>query len=997
MYAWEKPFSKLIALTRRMELAIVKKNAYVRGLYMTFNLFTTRMAIFITMMSMILFGGKLTAAKIFVIAAYYNIIAHTMSQMFVRGVAEIAEVLVAIKRLQTFMTFEERDMNRKETRDKFLNEFGMNGDKTEKENLLENDELPGNVAVSIKNAFARWVPLTKEMEIPQLNGHESSKSHDWNSPTLNNLNIDFKKGLLIGVIGPVGAGKSSLLQAILKELPLESGSINLNGKVSYACQEPWVFAGSARQNILFGEDMIRNRYEQVIKDCALVKDFQQLPQGDSSIIGERGTSLSGGQRARISLARAVYRKADIYLLDDPLSAVDAHVGRHLFDECIGKKGRLGKQRATRILVTHQVHFLKESDWIVVLKDGKVEMQGSPQDLSNSGIDFAELLKTNQENPAISSDSDNEFVKGKRSRSNSTNKSFSSQHSLNSTIDDGDADSIHEEKETETGMGQGLEQSSKGQVKGSVFWRYLSAGAHPIILVILLLLFLLTQVAASFADLWVAYWIRQEELRDFYTTQNDTIEVTSNNNSTEITISPTNFESLGNLLSTETCMYIHGGLMFALFTFAITRSLSFCAMCVKASQKLHDGMFLSLISTTMRFFDTNPSGRILNRFSKDIGSVDEQLPKVILDAAQIILNMCGAIIVTTSVNPIFLVPVFLIGIVFVYVRKVFLKTSKNIKRLDGITRSPVFSHIGASLNGLSTIRAFDAQEILIKEFDAHQDIHSAAWYMFITTSTAFGFALDLMCLVFIFIVVFYFVLFDSNVLGDQVGLAVTQSLALTGLMQWGIRQSAEVANYLMSVERVLEYDDLDKEPEPEKPIEMNKTWPEEGRVEFRKVTYRYFDGADPVLNEIDFSIKPNEKIGIVGRTGAGKSSLIGALFRLAKIEGTILIDGIDTGSITLETLRSKISIIPQDPVLFSGTLRRNLDPFEEYPDASIWQSLEAVELKEIANGPLGLQSAVQTGGCNYSVGQRQLLCLARAVLRNNKVLILDEATANVDPK
>lgn len=544
----------------------------------------------------------------------------------------------------------------------------------------------------------------------------------------------------------------------------------------------------------------------------------------------------------------------------------------------------------------------------------------------------------------------------------------------------------------------MEMSSKGTVQGSVLLNYVRCGANPLILVGLLLLFIATQIAASGADFWVAFWTSQEEQRIFLRHNASEGEVSERANVSVVLEDAMPEVDLPqeSLMSTEMCMAIHGALVVSIFLVAISRSISFYQTSVRASQNLHDSMFNGCVSTSMRFYDTNPSGRILNRFSKDMGSVDELLPKAILDATQIILSMIGTIVVTVVVNPMFLIPLAVLGIIFIYLRKIYLKTSKNIKRLEGITRSPVFSHLAASLAGLPTIRAFAAQGELIKEFDSHQDIHTASFYMFITSATAFGFALDLLCLVFVLIVVFSFLLADNSILGDRVGLAITQAMALTGMMQWGIRQSAEVANFMMSVERLLEYRDLKPEKQPDQPRLMNKSWPEAGRIRFKNVSYRYFEGGNLVLKNLDFEINPKEKIGIVGRTGAGKSSLIGALFRLAQVEGDLLIDGVNTGDISLETLRSKISIIPQDPVLFSGTLRRNLDPFEDFPDSDLWSALEQVELKDIANGPLGLQMAVAAGGSNFSVGQRQLICLARAILRSNRILVLDEATANVDP-
>lgn len=1007
MYAWEKPFSNIVSWARRLELKIVRKNSHVRALYMTFNLFTTRAAMFCTMMTMALTNGEISATRIFVISSYFNIISWTMSQMFVRGVAEIAEAFVSFKRLQKFLEYEEKaPSSHNRVDDKYRNSYHPNGNTSETNGKNYNHsqmdfEISSNIAVSLKNATAAW----KLYKIPENEIVENSETSLVNA-TLSNINLELRKGQLIGIVGSVGAGKSSLLQLILEELPLLSGSLSVNGRISFATQEPWVFAASVRQNILFGQNMDKGRYEAIVKSCALVKDFEQFPEGDRTIIGEKGASLSGGQKARISLARAIYREADIYLLDDPLSAVDAHVGKHLFDEVIGPNGRLARRTVTRLLVTHQVHFLKEADWVIILNEGKIEIQGPPSELSKSGIDFAELLESEE-----AEDNKEEKLKKLRGRTNSRSSSRSlgsSYHSLRTIGSDGSDEEEDGVKEEAAEAPQNLELSSKGAVKGSLIGNYFRYGSNICVVVFIFGLFVLTQFIVSVADFWVSYWTAQEELRTFLSNatiatingtsllvkgDKDIFDVIDSNT---IDSNKLKTESENALLSTEMCMYIHGGIIVGIFTIGILRSISFYSVSIKASQNLHDGMFHGIISAPMRFFDINPSGRILNRFSKDMGAVDEFLPKAMLDASQIILTMFGAIIVTATVKPIFLVPVLVLGFAFFIIRKIYLKTSKNIKRLEGSTRSPVFTHLSATLTGLSTIRAFGAQKDLIQEFDNHQDLHSGAWYMFISTSTAFGLSLDIICLVFMGCVTFYFLLVEDDVMGTDVGLAITQSMALAGLLQWGIRQSAEVANQLMSVERIIEYCQLEPEKKQLKAENLNRDWPSNGKIEFKSVFYRYFDEAAPVLKGIDFVVTPQEKIGIVGRTGAGKSSLIGALFRLAKIEGEILIDDINTNSVSLDILRSKLSIIPQDPVLFSGTLRRNLDPFEEYPDAELWTALEAVELKDVASTNLGLQSAVMSGGSNFSVGQRQLICLARAVLRNNKILVLDEATANVDP-
>ncbi|KAJ9596239.1 hypothetical protein L9F63_027138, partial [Diploptera punctata] len=373
---------------------------------------------------------------------------------------------------------------------------------------------------------------------------------------------------------------------------------------------------------------------------------------------------------------------------------------------------------------------------------------------------------------------------------------------------------------------------------------------------------------------------------------------------------------------------------------------------------------------------------IRHFSKDMGAVDEQLPKALLECIQVLLVMCGILTMVTIVNYWLLIPMVVMGFLFYKVRGIYVATAQDIKRIEGITRSPVFSHLSASMNGLTTIRASQAQEMVSKEFDSHQDLHTCAWFLTLETSTAFGLWLDCISVAFTSVVTFSFLILDTDEFGGNVGLAISQSLILNGMLQHGMRLTAEVVNQMTSVERVLEYTKVEKESDLEtQPIQKPPSdWPTMGMIEFDHMNLKYSQSDPPVLKDLNFKIKPAQKVGIVGRTGAGKSSLISALFRLARLEGKIKIDAVDTGTVGLPHLRSHISIIPQEPVLFSATLRDNLDPFHDFPDDKLWSALEDVELKEAVSG---LDYYVNEGGTNFSAGQRQLVCLARAIVRNIK--------------
>lgn len=1017
MYTWEKPFADLVAKARQREIKQIRATSYIRGVLTSFIMFTTRICLFCSILAYVLTYNVITAKQVFVVTSFYNILRQTMTVFFPQGIAQVAEATISIKRLQNFMLYEDTSKPvpglaeiQTSTKPKGSPRKSADVIKEDKEESTEAKDgaaspVPTKEEEARGNGNATLAPLESgEEEDHELAArveqdargvrlkHATAKwivAHPEN--TLTDLSLTIKPGKIIAVIGPVGAGKSSLLHVLLRELPLISGSVHVGGNVSYASQEPWLFAGSVRQNILFGQAMDRPRYNTVVRRCALDRDFALFPHGDKTIVGERGVSLSGGQRARISLARAVYKRADIYLLDDPLSAVDAHVGRHLFESCL-----IGYLRnTTRILVTHQLQFLRDVDQIIILKNGAIAAAGNFDTLSASGLDFATLLARDpeEEKPAAepsAAEPDTESV-----LQGSFRKRQMSIHSV-SSVDNLTA--------TAPPAGE-AETRTSGAVGCKVYAAYLRAAGNACLVLLMLLVATLAQLLGSASDWWTSYWVILEEAHpvnhksDLQRSETGgAVALQALNNFTDNMVKNTYFESVG--LHRYDCIYIYTAMVIALVVVSLLRSFMFFTMAMRASTRLHNNMFSSITRAPMRFFHTNPSGRILNRFSKDMGAVDEVLPSALLDVLQIGLSLIGIVVVVAVVNYWLLVPTLAIGFVFYGLRIFYISSSRSIKRLEGVTRSPVFSHLNASLQGITTIRAFGAQEALIREFDNHQDLHSSAWYLFIASSRAFGFWLDLVCVLYIAMVTLSFLVFGQSEYGGNVGLAITQAMGLTGMFQWGMRQSTELENQMTSVERIQEYSNIESEPPLQSAPDKKPppSWPEEGRIEFRHVSLYYSPSDPPVLNDLSFVVQPKEKIGIVGRTGAGKSSLINALFRLATLEGEIIIDGRETSKLGLHELRSQLSIIPQEPVLFSGTMRHNLDPFDEYPDQVLWRALEEVELKEaVTELPAGLSSRMSEGGGNFSVGQRQLVCLARAIVRRNRLLVLDEATANVDPQ
>ncbi|XP_033225085.1 probable multidrug resistance-associated protein lethal(2)03659 isoform X2 [Belonocnema kinseyi] len=908
MYAWEKPFSQLVRKARTKEVRVNRKIRYISSLAYSLTSYVPQLCIFCFVLFYVLSGNNISAEKFYMVTAFYNELRNTATLAFTYSAQCLARLLVVINRLDNFLMLEET----KDLRSQNVNE----------------QNLSCESVIRIVRASAKWSP------------------HD-EKYTLHNINLKIERGSLSAIIGQIGSGKSSFLHVILKELPLTTGTIDVSGTIGYVSQQPWVFASSVRQNILFGLPMDDKRYAEVVEVCQLKEDFAMLPFGDKTLIGEKGITLSGGQKARINLARAVYLDADIYLLDDPLSAVDTHVGRKIFEDCICGylKGK------TRILVTHQLQYLKTVDRILVLNRGLVKMKETCNEINlhDSELEFINTRTVTDDN-VDDGKGKSEYIFKKEQLP-----------CIGRNSDNADPKEIPEHR-------------SVGNISKRIYLRYFKAAESVPILLLVMVLGITYQVVATWGDFFLAGWVNRVDERTNRTIADDI----------------------------DNMWYIQTYSSFTLLTIILGNAffLILCEISIRSSQNLHSRMFYSIMRTTMSFFHENTSGRILNRFSKDIGITDKELSFVLLDVAQNILLSFAAVLINCFVNPWLVIPTIGIGSVFYILHFIYVRTLRSLTRLEAINRSPVFNHVNATLQGITTIRAFKAEQILTEEFDNYQDLHSSAWYLFFSSSRAFGYYIQFVCSLYVSLVMYLFVSVNFNISASYAGLVISQCILLADRLQWGIRQFTEMQGYMTSVERIIEYSDLDEEsPLETRPENKPRPeWPLEGCVEFKDVCLSYSATGPMVLENLNFVINSKEKVGIVGRTGAGKSSIIAALFRLAYLKGEIYIDGLATDKLGLHDVRTCISIIPQEPLLFAGTIRLNLDPFGNYSDDELWQALAEVELKNFIMGfDAQLQAKVSDGGFNFSVGQRQLLCLARAIVRNKKILVLDEATANVDLK
>nr|CAD7402137.1 unnamed protein product [Timema poppensis] len=852
LYAWEPSFEQRILQIRNKEMDVMKQSAYLSaGTSFVFSCSPFLVA-FVSFATFVLVDENniLDAPTVFVSLTLFNIIRMPLSLMS-NYVAAVVQANVSIQRINSFMNAEEVQPD-----------------------IVSQDQSQEH-PMSIENGLFCW--------------------NEDGPPILKNINLHVPQGALMAVIGVVGSGKSSLASAFLGEMYKLSGRVNVKGSVAYASQQAWIQNATLRDNILFGKKLDERFYACVLEACALKPDLDILPAGDQTEIGERGINLSGGQKQRVSLARTVYNGADIYLLDDPLSAVDSHVSKHIFHKVIGPTGIL--RNKTRVLMTHSITFLREVDLIVVLRDGEVSETGSYKELLARKGAFSQFLL---------------------------------QHIQDIATGDNDLKHIKEELESSTSAEETLKKLDRTI---SLLSNCSDSGPTP-----------------------------QE-------------------GDESLTENPGEGEAIK--------LVERNSPMVSVCVATLTISIG----TLNAAVAMHAKMLSNVLRLPQAMFDTTPIGRILSRFSGDVNSIDITLPNVL---RLWIPTVC---------------------------RCFYIATSRQLKRLESISRSPIVSHFGESIIGASTIRAYGVSQDFLREAERRVDFNQACYYPSIIANRWLAVRLEIIGSIIIFFASLFAVLGRESMDPGLVGLSVSYALQITQTLQWLVRSSSDVETNIVAVERIKEYQEYKRgialrvshsflksfnrmKPRSEDWVEaawelsdhlVSEDWPTHGVLEFRDYQLRYREDLDLVLNGINFTLQSGEKVGIVGRTGAGKSSLTLALFRIVEAAGgTILIDGVDISTLGLHMLRSRLTVIPQDPVLFSGSLRDNLDPTGRLSDQELLTALRHAGLSGFLRElPEGLSHEVTEGGENLSAGQRQLICLARALLRKTKIFILDEATAAVD--
>lgn len=941
LYAWEQPYKEKLEHVRNdKEL----KNLTKMGCYMALTSFQFNIVPFLVSCStfaVFVFteNRPLTTDLVFPALTLFNLLAFPLN-VVPNVLTSFIEASVSLNRLFSFLTNEELQ--------------------TDSVQHLPKVKNSGDIAIKVGDDATFLWKRKPEYQV-----------------ALKNINFQAKKGELVCVVGRVGSGKSAFIQSLLGDLYRVKGFASVHGSVAYVSQVPWIMNGTVKDNILFGHKFDAEFYDLTIKACALTIDLSILPDGDQTMVGEKGISLSGGQKARLSLARATYSRADTYLLDDPLAAVDEHVAKHLIEHVLGAHGLL--KTKTKVLATNKISVLSIADSVTLLENGEIIQQGSYDEISKD-VDspLSKLI--------------NEYGKKKQKSTETSSSSSSGQESavpikdeleelqkLNSLeFDSEPTHSLRRASDATLGsIDFGDEENSKnrehreqGKVQWKIYWEYAKA-CNPRNVFIFLFFIVLSMFLSVMGNVWLKHW---SEVNSKYGTN----------------------PHAGRYLA----IYLALGISSAFSTLIQTVILwVFCT--IRGSRYLHAIMTASVLRAPMVFFETTPIGRILNRFSNDIYKVDELLGRTFSQFFVNVIKVSFTLIVICFTTWQFTFVIIPMGCLYVYYQQYYLRTSRELRRLDSVTRSPIYAHFQESLGGLSTIRGYHQQERFIHINQSRIDNNMSAFYPSVNANRWLAFRLEFIGSIIIFGAAFLSIvrLKDGTLTPGMIGLSLSYALQITQSLNWIVRMTVEVETNIVSVERIKEYSDIKSEaPSIIEDHRPPKNWPSEGDIKFEHYSTRYRANLGLILKDVNLHIKPKEKVGIVGRTGAGKSSLTMALFRMIEAaEGRIVVDRIPINEVGLYDLRHNLSIIPQDSQVFEGTIRENIDPTNVYTDEQIWRVLELSHLKtHVLNmSKDGLLTQLTEGGGNLSVGQRQLMCLARALLIPSKILVLDEATAAVD--
>lgn len=1003
-YAWEEPFAKAVESVRSSEIKKLKGTIWLRSSFMSIMMAIPTVIAVITFAFFAgVFNEELDPARVFTGLALLNQL-RVPVMMLPMTINTYIDAKLGVKRIERFLKLEDIENYSRVTPPKGLS-FDLDSDNTEGEReasssssehdeatiVVSDGEFQWNQVSSAITAeeekrglFRKCIPSLKRKKdsastlVPEDVDNGSSKQVATRRPVLSELNFAIRGAQLTAIVGRVGSGKSSLVHAILGEMRKVKGNVSLRGSVAYVAQTAWIFNDTLRNNITFGKNFDERLYRKALSVSALEQDIAILPAGDKTAIGEKGINLSGGQKQRVSIARAVYADAAVYLFDDPLSALDAHVSQQVFDRCISNKGVL-KDRL-RVLITNQGHVLPECDDIILLGSGQITAQGTFSDLATNVPAFQQLI--NEQKKAAEDEETETATDGKEVSRNeqSIHSTSITKRSVSQSVGPVASEIAHpastQNRTAEAGESLMQDEERKtGNVLARAYYHYARACGGVVIFLLMTVFWCITVALSVIVNWWLVYWSDQET-----------------NPSTSGT------RSLGFYL----------GIYFALAVgYALSvmlRSVWFLSLALVASRKLHSTMLKSVLHAPLTFFDTTPIGRIISRFARDVSVLDELLPQYFQQMMSTLLNLLGSYIYIGVELPLFFSVAIPVTFLYFVLQRFFNRTSVELKRLDAISKSPIYAHFSETLGGLSTLRAYGKQQQSQNENVNFIDINQRAYFSWVMANRWFSLYLELIGSVLIFATALFGVLAvrNSGTFNGDIGLSLTYALQVTGILGFSVRSITEVEGSMSSVERANYYsNDLPQEAaveiDPKDGAGAPENWPLEGNIEMKGVEMKYREELELVLKGVNISIKGAEKVGVVGRTGSGKSSLMIALLRMVELAGgEILVDGVDLRQLGLNDVRKKMTIIPQDPVLFSGTIRFNLDPFNQHTDVELWDALEKSHMKDfVSEFDGGLDAIVSEYGENLSAGQRQVICLTRALLRNSKILILDEASSSLD--